>query len=432
MTRRGLVARYARPSRLSGPIIEADLDDVFVGEICDVRAHWMREPVVAKAQVIGFRDGMAVLSLQGSPTGLSRNSLVMPTGGMLRVDIDDAMLGGVFDASGHCMSRMAAIRYSGRACQVRELEARPPDFMARAPIKDRFLTGLRAIDGMTACGVGQRIGVFAEAGTGKTTLMQMLIDHSSADVYVVGLIGERGREVTEIVEHIGRSPNRARTVVIYATSDAPSLDRCNAALLATTVAEYFREAGLHVLLLQDSLTRYVRALRDVSLAAGEPPARRGYPASVFEALPRLLERPGALRQGGSITAFYSVLLESANEADPMAEEIRSILDGHIHLSRQLAARHHYPAIDVRRSLSRTASAVCDATHLQAAASVRRKLDRLDELQMLTDLGEFRPGERPEDDRLLQCKPLIDKWLQQANAEYCADETMLRGLHEIAR
>jgi len=212
-----------------------------------------------------------------------------------------------------------------------------------------------------------------------------------------------------------RSAHRERSVVVYATSDASSIDRCNAALLATTIAEYYRDHGCRVVLIQDSLTRYARALRDVALAAGEAPVRRGYPASVFEALPRLLERTGVTDRG-SITAFYTVLLESDDEIDPMAEEIRAILDGHIYLSRKLAAKNHYPAVDVLRSLSRLTGKICSRVQLDAAAAIREKLSRIDELQLMLDLGEYRVGEHPQNDRLLQQKDDLMNWLKQGHED----------------
>lgn len=406
-----LLRRFAHPHCLSGPIIEAPLRDVVVGELCEIRRHWRDDTPAARAQVIGFRDDMAVLSLLGDSRGLSRESLLIPTGGALTVRMDDAMLGAVMDADGAHVARLAPLQPSLNPVSWRALDAEPPSFAQRAPIREVFRSGIRVVDALMTCGVGQRVGIFAAAGTGKTSLTTMLMTHASADVYVVGLIGERGREVTESVERMKHSPHAGRSVLVYATSDASPVERCNAALLATAVAEYYRDHGCRVMLIQDSLTRYARALRDVALAAGETPARRGYPASVFEALPRLLERPG-VTGNGSITAFYTVLLESDDEADPIAEEIRSILDGHIYLSRKLAAKNHYPAVDVLRSLSRVAGQVCSPAQRQAAGAIRAKLSRLDELQLMLDLGEYHAGDDPANDRLLECKDALNDWLRQ--------------------
>lgn len=424
-----LFQKFVHPHRLTGSVMEVALSDASVGDICDVRGHWRDSEVVARAQVIGFRNEMTLLSLLGNARGISRESVVIPTGHTLTVPVGDSMLGAVVNAGGTVVSRFSLQRADVHVERWCELNANPPPFDQRVPIRNIFYTGIRAIDGMLACGVGQRLGIFAAAGSGKTSLVSMLLEHASADVFVVGLIGERGREVAEFVDEIKKSSRRDRSVVVYATSDASSVDRCNAALLATTIAEYYRDQGCNVLLVQDSLTRYVRALRDVALAAGEPPARRGFPASVFEALPRLIERPG-ITTSGSITAFYTVLLESDDEIDPIAEEIRSLLDGHIYLSRKLAARNHYPAIDVLGSLSRIAAQICSEQQMQAAGVLREKIGRLEELQMMADLGEYRAGENSENDNLLAQKQNIVDWLRQAPAESSDTAETLHEMYDL--
>ena len=269
------------------------------------------------------------------------------------------------------------------------------------------------------------MGIFAAAGCGKTTLMQMLINNADAEIFVVALIGERGREVTEFVEALRRMDRRSRCVVVYATSDYPALDRANAASVAMTIAEYFRDCGLNVLLFLDSITRYARALRDVALAAGEPPARRGYPASVFEKLPALLERPGKT-QRGSISAFFTILLENEEESDPVAEEIRSILDGHIWLSRKLASKNHYPAIDVLRSVSRVCQRVTSDSHQAHASNLRNLLARMEELQVLVDFGEYQPGVNPDNDMTFNASAEIQRFLCQPVEQQCAlADTLIR-------
>src|SRR5450830_841822 len=430
MTPLRLLRQFVHPQYLSGPIIEAPLRDVMIGEVCDVRRHWRENAVVARAQVVGFRRDMAVLSLLGNPHGLSRESVLVPTGGALQVSVCDSMLGAVLDSNGTNMTRLAPQSPVTRPVRMCALDAEPPSFKKRVPIREVFHSGIRVVDALITCGIGQRVGIFAAAGAGKTSMVNMLMEHADADVFVVGLIGERGREVTEFVEEMKQSPHRQRSVVVYATSDASSIDRCNAALLATTVAEYYRDMGCRVVLIQDSLTRYARALRDVALSAGEAPARRGYPASVFEALPRLLERPG-VTVSGSITAFYTILLESDDEADPIAEEIRSILDGHIYLSRKLAARNHYPAVDVLRSLSRVAGQICPSVQLQAAGVIREKLSRLEELQLMLDLGEYRAGENAANDRLLEQKDALITWLQQARNSAANADTLVAQMVNLA-
>jgi len=286
-----LERRAAHPLRLNGPLIEAALSGVVIGEVCEVRRHWREPELLARAQVIGFKPDAVVLSLLGDARGLSRESLIVPTGAVLNLYCSPAMLGSVVDPRGTIVERLAPPTGNGGADYA--VDARPPAYHERRPVERSLATGVRAIDALLTCGIGQRMGIFAAAGSGKTSLIDMLIAHSEADVFVVGLIGERGREVTEFIEHLRHSPKRSRCVVVYATSDFSSVDRCNAAMQATAIAEYFRDQGQQVVLFLDSITRYARARRDLALAAGEAPARRGYPASVFDALPGLLERPGS-------------------------------------------------------------------------------------------------------------------------------------------
>ncbi|WP_269766197.1 type III secretion system ATPase SctN [Burkholderia ubonensis] len=411
MTLLPLTQRLAHPRRIQGPIIEAPLVDVAIGELCLIRASSHAREPVGRAQVIGFRDEVAVLSTLGTTTGLSRQAVVVPTGARLTVELSAGLLGTVLDATGQCTTVLRNGELSELGARRMEIDAPPPDFLQRRPIDCCMPTGIRAIDGLLTCGIGQRLGIFAAAGCGKTSLMNMLIDHAGADVYVVALVGERGREVSEFVERLKASTRRDRTVVVYATSDRSSVDRCNAAMLATTVAEYFRDRGQNVMLVLDSMTRYARALRDVALAAGEPPARRGYPASVFETMPRLLERAGRTANG-SLTAFYTVLLENEDEPDPIGDEVRSILDGHIYLSRKLAGQGHFPAIDVLQSASRLFDEVTTPDHQAWARQFRGHLARLDEMQILVDLGEYRPGENPDNDRAMAKREALEHFLRQ--------------------
>ncbi|WP_440029664.1 type III secretion system ATPase SctN [Chromobacterium amazonense] len=422
-----LLRRLAYPQRLSGPILEAALPGVAIGELCEVRRCWQEDEVVARAQVVGLTRERAVLSLIGNARGLTREAVLRPTGRALSAWVGESALGAVLDPTGQIVERFAP--EAGMAGEERGVDADPPPYSRRVGVCEPLVTGVRAIDGLLTCGVGQRVGIFASAGCGKTMLMHMLIDQADADVFVVGLIGERGREVTEFVEALRASPKRERCVLVYATSDYASVDRCNAALLATTVAEYFRDQGKNVVLFVDSMTRYARALRDVALAAGEPPARRGYPASVFDSLPRLLERPGATH-GGSITAFYTVLLEGDDEPDPLADEIRSILDGHIYLSRKLAGQGHYPAIDVLKSASRVAGQVAEPGHQQLASGVRMLMGRLDELQVFVDLGEYRSGENDDNDRAMSLRDPLRQWLRQPLHEHSSFDHTLRGMHAL--
>lgn len=419
----------ANPTRLSGPLIEAYLPNVEIGELCEIRKSWNQAKIVAKAQVLGFNGDLTILSLIGNGVGLSRSAIIRPTGRSLSVEINEGLLGCIIDPSGNVIERLS--EYTGSShSEIRKINSLPPAYHQRVGINSPFITGIRAIDGAITCGIGQRIGIFASAGCGKTTLMHMLIEHSDADVYVIALIGERGREVTEFVEFLQTSERRSNCILVYATSDFSSLDRCNAALVATTIAEFYRDLGLNVVLFVDSVTRYARALRDVALAAGESPARRGYPASVFDSLPRLLERPGRTNSG-SITAWYTILLESDDEPDPIADEIRSILDGHIYLSKKLAAKNHYPAIDILNSVSRVASQVCTEEHLNISGEIRRILAKIEELQIFVDLGEYKKGDNVENDRVMdKKKPLLD-WLCQKGNEYVTFENVLTEMKHLA-
>lgn len=429
MNNRLLLRPQAHPLRLSGVIIEAVLPGVKIGEICEIRQGWNQPGVVARAQVLGFHGDNTVLSLIGTAQGLSRDAVISPTGTGLSVALSHDLLGCVMNPFGDVLERFAAPAHDV-IWQRRPIDAPPPEYHARVGIRQPFLTGIRAVDGLMTCGIGQRMGIFASAGCGKTTLMHMLIEQAQADVFVIALVGERGREVTEFIEALRQSHRQSQCVLVFATSDYSSLDRCNAALVATTVAEYFRDQGMNVVLFLDSITRYARALRDVALAAGEAPARRGYPASVFEALPKLLERPGAT-QAGSITAYYTILLESDDEPDPIADEIRSILDGHIYLSRKLAAKNHYPAIDVLHSVSRVSSQVCQPEHLHASGELRRILAKIEELQIFVDLGEYQPGDNAENDRAMNKRDALYAWLRQQANEHTAFSALIQEMKNLA-
>lgn len=410
--------------------MEAQLPDVSIGELCMIQDQAGSADVIGRAQVVGFGRDVAILSTLGSTVGLSRRAVLVPTGEQFAVDVSADMLGTVLDSTGQCTEVIRALENPVPTLPARRMtiDAAPPDYSERRSMDAILPTGVRVIDGLLTCGVGQRFGIFAAAGCGKTSLMNMLIEHSSADVYVIALVGERGREVSEFVERLRGSQKRNNTIVVYATSDRSSVDRCNAALLATSIAEYFRDQGGNVMLFLDSMTRYARALRDVALAAGETPARRGYPASVFEAMPRLLERPGRTRLG-SITAFYTVLLENEEEPDPIGDEIRSILDGHIYLSRKLAGKGHFPAIDVLHSASRLFDEVAEEAQRANAKRFRQHLARLDEMQVFLDLGEYRKGENPDNDEALDRRPALESFLQQPMSEASGLDHTLEALND---
>lgn len=425
MTSHSAWKQFSHPTSLRGSVLEAPLKNVFIGEICDIRASLHTQDIVGRAQVVGFQHDKTVLNMMGPTAGASREMVIMPTGKSLHIPVDSSLLGCVLDATGRVVERFGVQKSS--EVEMAKVDALPPSYLERGLIDAPLETGVRAIDGLLTCGEGQRIGIFAPAGGGKTSLMHMLIEHGDADVFVIGLIGERGREVAELTSWLRSSAHSDRTVLVYATSDYSPVDRMNAAFVATTVAEYFRKQGKKVVLLLDSLTRFARALRDVALTAGEMPTRRGYPASVFDALPKLLERPGKTKDG-SITAFYTVLLESEDEVDPIGDEVRSILDGHIYLSKKLAGQGHFPAIDVLRSASRVFTNVTSVAHQKIATKVRSTLSTLEDMQIYIDLGEYKKGENPENDHAFACRQKLNKLLRQPMEEATPFAKMLEQMH----
>src|SRR5918998_2434489 len=334
-----------RVTELVGLLIRAAVPGARVGELCLIRSpHRARE---LHAEVVGFRGGEVILMPLGDIQDVAMGAEVVSTGSSLKVKVGDKLLGRVLDGLGEPADGRGEIEDA----QERAIEAHPPDPMRRRRVTRALMTGVRAIDGTLTVGEGQRVGIYAAAGVGKSTLLGMLARNTEADVNVIALVGERGREVRDFIEPDLGAEGLKRSVVVVATSNEPSLVRMKAAYVATTVAEHFRDQGKRVLLLMDSVTRYARARREVGLAAGEPPARAGFPPSVFSELPRLLERTGNSERG-SITAFYTVLVEGDDLTEPIADETRSILDGHVVLTRALANAGHYPAIDVGQSVSR--------------------------------------------------------------------------------
>ncbi|MCK9781272.1 MULTISPECIES: type III secretion system ATPase SctN [Enterobacterales] len=420
----------AHPIRIQGNILEVMLRGVFIGEICLLKDSIINGQIIGEAIVIGFRNGITILSMMGSSQGYSLQIIVVPTGKAFSVALSPNILGSMIDIKGNYL-----LRFNDKK-EVKEnfysylpIDGHPPSFSDRRPITDVFESGVRAVDGLLSCGLGQRMGIFASAGTGKTMLMNMFIRFSQADIFVIGLIGERGREVTEFVEELKKDKRCEKTVLICSTSDQPAIERCNAALVATTVAEYFREQGKNVVLFIDSMTRYCRALRDVALTAGELPVRKGYPASVFDKLPAILERPGVTHQG-SITAFYTVLLESDDEPDAIGEEIRSILDGHIYLSRKIAASGHYPAIDILGSVSRIFQQITSTKQQNAALKIRQMLMRLQDIKQLQELGEYRPGENELNDLAVNKQTVIEAFLIQSFKEKADFQQTLNQLYAL--
>ncbi|MCP1854630.1 type III secretion protein N (ATPase) [Bradyrhizobium sp. USDA 4516] len=397
-----------RITRAIGTLLHAVLPGARVGELCLLQDHasgWALE-----AEVIGLLPDGVLLTPIGDMVGLSHRAEVVPTGRMQEVSVGPGLLGRVIDSFGRPLDGKGPIK-TVHTCPLR---GRAPNPMKRRSIEQPFPLGVRVLDGLLTCGEGQRIGIYGDAGCGKSTLMSQIVKGAAADVTVVALIGERGREVREFIErHIGDAI--ARTIVVVETSDRSAMERAQCAHMATALAEYFRDQGLQVVLMMDSLTRFSRAMREIGLAAGEPPTRRGFPPSVFALLPGLLERAG-MGERGSITAFYTVLVEGDGTGDPIAEESRGILDGHIILSRALASREHFPAIDVLSSRSRVMDAVASAPHRKAASVFRDLLSRYNEAEFLIKVGEYKPGSDPLTDRAIDSIEELRAFLRQGQDE----------------
>lgn len=421
----------ATPLSIAASTLHARLPGVCVGEACELRSNADSAEPIGSGVVVAMDRDIAAVSLLGASDGLSARTVVVPCGRPPQLAVGADLLGCVLDGHGAVVQCYAVGDQAVAGGRQRiDLHGQAPGYQQRLPVQHALCTGVRAIDALLTVGEGQRVGIFAAAGAGKTTLAEMLIERADADVLVIGLIGERGREVTELVARLQQSPQAHRSIVVQATSDTAPALRCQAALVATRVAEYFRDRGQRVLLVLDSATRYARALRDVALSAGEPPARRGYPASVFEQLPRLLERPGRTHQG-SITAFYTVLLEEEDEADAVGEEVKSLLDGHIHLSSKLAARGHFPAIDILRSGSRLFHSLVDEPQRRAARAVRASLATLDDMQLMRDLGEYRPGMSAHYDDAVKREPALHAFLAQPREQACGLQQAQEQLHALA-
>ena len=401
----GLVMRATVPSVRVGELVYVDVEPL-PGEIAGQR------PARLQAEVVGFRGDEIVLLPLGPVAGIGPEAVVSPTGRALSIRVGEGLLGRVLDGLGEPMDGAGAIAGPTEEWPV---ERPGPDPLRRQRIRTPLALGVRAIDGLLTLGEGQRVGLFAGTGVGKSVLLGQIARNTEADVNVICLVGERGREVAEFVEDNLGPRGRARSVVVCATSDAPALVRLKSAFVATAIAEWFRDRGQRVLLLMDSLTRFARAQREVGLAAGEPPVRHGFPPSVFGLLPRLLERAGNAERG-SLTALYTVLVAGDDMEEPVADEARGILDGHIVLSRALCERNHWPAIDVLASLSRVMDFVVDDEHRRAAGRVRELVAGYEQKRDLILLGAYRPGSDPRTDAAIAKHEAIATFLRQGRDE----------------
>jgi type III secretion system H+-transporting two-sector ATPase len=412
-----------RVTELVGLLIRAAVPGARVGEVCLIRSpHSARE---LRAEVVGFRGSEVILMPLGDIHDVAMGAEVVSTGAPLTVRVGDALLGRVLDGLGEPADGRGPVEES----QERAVAARPPDPLRRRRVLKPLSTGVRAIDGLLTVGEGQRVGIYAAAGVGKSTLLGMLARNTEADVNVIALVGERGREVRDFIEHDLGEEGLRRSVVVVATSNEPSLVRLKAAYVATTVAEYFRDQGRRVMLMMDSVTRFARALREVGLAAGEPPARAGFPPSVFSELPRLLERTGNSERG-SITAFYTVLVEGDDLTEPIADETRSILDGHVVLTRALASGGHYPAIDVGQSISRVMPSVTRAAHVEAARRFREVLAAYEAQKDLILIGAYKKGSDPRTDLAIAKSDAMNAFLRQSTTEKAPSATTVTQLQKM--
>lgn len=413
-----------RVVRTQGMVVSALGLPVPVGAQVEIRCEGGR-PI--SAEVIGFRERETLLYpyqelhgvRQGDRVVLKRSSRYLPVG--------NGMIGRIFDARGIPIDGKEPPPLVDRV----PLSRTPPNAIDRPRIDRPIATGVRAMDSLLTCGLGQRMGIFAGAGVGKSVMLGMMAKDSAADVNVIALIGERGREVNDFLERDLGPQGLARSVVIVATGDQPALLRAQAALTATSIAEYFRDQGKNVLLMMDSLTRFAMAQREIGLSAGEPPTTRGYPPSVFALLPRLVERAGRSEKG-SITAFYSVLVEGDDPSEPIADTVRGLLDGHTYLSRKLAGRGHFPAIDMLQSLSRVMPDIVPVQHQAAAQRIRELISVYRDNEDLITIGAYRAGSNPLVDTAMRCKDLIDQFLKQGMTESAGYEPTLRRLMELAQ
>lgn len=436
------VRTYGRLTRAVGLVLEAVGLRLPVGSDCLIELPPGYAQKTAEAEVVGFSGDRIFLMPQSEVDGLlpgarvyaleSPNGVASGAGPRTkRLPVGEGMLGRVVDAAGRPLDGLGPLNYSREV----PLTAAPINPLTRAPIDDVLDVGVRAINGLLTVGRGQRMGLFAGSGVGKSVLLGMMARYTSADVIVVGLIGERGREVKDFIENTLGKEGMARAVLVAAPADTSPLLRLQGAAYATCLAEYFRDLGKNVLLIMDSLTRYAMAQREIALAVGEPPATKGYPPSVFAKLPALVERAGngardAAGQGGSITAFYTVLTEGDDQQDPIADSARAILDGHVVLSRSLAESGHYPAIDIEASISRVMTSLIEPSQSESVRSFKQMLSRYQRNRDLISVGAYAPGHDLQLDQAIALYPKMEAFLQQSmheRADYTAATTQLRGL-----
>lgn len=410
-----------RITEVVGMLIKAAIPEVKIGELCLVK----REGEPLRCEVVGFTQHEVILSPLGEMSGIGPSSEVIATRIPMQIKVGENLLGRILNGMGEPIDSKGPLELT----ETYPVTSPPPNPLTRKLINKPLSTGIRAIDGVLTVGEGQRVGIFAAAGGGKSTLLGMIARNAVADVNVIALIGERGRELREFIEHDLGEEGMKRSVLVISTSDQPSQQRLNAAYVGTAIAEYFRDQGKSVILMMDSVTRFARALREVGLAAGEPPARAGYTPSVFSTLPKLLERSGNSDKG-SITAFYTVLVAGDDMNEPVADETRSILDGHIILSSQLAQSYHYPAIDVLSSASRLLNSLADKDHLQLIGKVREVLATYKKNELLIRIGEYKKGSDRVADFAIDHIDKVNRFLKQGTNEKSSFNETLQQLKSL--
>jgi FliI/YscN family ATPase len=413
-----------RVIRTVGLLIESSGPRASVGEICEVTSGAVDAPPLP-VQVVGFREGTLLTVPLGDTAGVRPGDRIVARAGAVSVGVGPGLLGRVVDALGRPLDGLP-LRTEARY----PLFPAPLNPMDRDPVIAPLGTGVRALDAMLTCGRGQRIGLFGGSGVGKSTLLSMITRGTAADVIVLALVGERGREVRGFIEHDLGPEGMRKAVVVVSTSDNPPLLRMRAAYAATSIAEYFRDQGKNVLLLMDSVTRFAMSQREVGLAAGEPPTTKGYTPSVFALLPALLERAGAVRGRGSITGMYTVLVDGDDHNEPVADAVRSILDGHVVLSRDLASRHHYPPIDILQSVSRTMPDVTDVNHRRKSGQVREWMAAIRDSEDLVSVGAYVAGSNPRIDQARAKRDQIDAFLCQDAGSLCSFPDAVTALEAL--
>lgn len=415
--------KFGRVSRVVGLMIESQGPESSIGDVCHIHLNTSgKEDAVIQAEVVGFREEIVILMPYKSIRNISSGCLVESLGKPLEVKVGMNLIGKVLDSMGRPIDNSAL----PKGLSTVRTEQNPPNALTRPPIDEKLSVGVKAIDGMLTVGNGQRVGIFAGSGVGKSTLLGMIARNTTADLNVIALIGERGREVREFIERDLGPEGLSRTIVVAATSDQPALMRIKGAFTATAIAEYFRDKGMNVMLMMDSVTRVAMAQREIGLAVGEPPATRGYTPSVFAILPELLERTGT-NEHGAITAFYTVLVDGDDMNEPIADAVRGILDGHIVLDRTLANKGQYPAINVLKSVSRLMNHIAAPEHIKAAERLRELYYTYDKSEDLINIGAYKRGTSKEIDQAIEYEPLITNFLKQSFRDNISIEDTIEEL-----